>query len=105
MTVRARVRRSANSSSYADHGDSEHRTANSCNNPPPILLKRVMNSHRQNTRPHRVAEPEYLEIELDAASMKQVEGLAAEASLTPFNMCVTLLREEIAARRGSASRE
>ncbi|MDB6020246.1 MAG: hypothetical protein JWQ04_103 [Pedosphaera sp.] len=68
------------------------------NNSRPILLKDVMDSQPQNIRPLHAPEQEYLEIELDAAAMEQVEALATEANLTPFGICVTLLREGMAAR-------
>ena len=35
----------------------------------------------------------YLEFDLDAETLALVEELAAEERVTPFEMCVTLLRE------------
>ena len=40
-------------------------------------------------------EAEYLEIELDAETMAEVEALAREANVTPFDMGLILLREAI----------
>ena len=38
---------------------------------------------------------EYLEIELDEETLAEVEALAESSNVTPFEMCVTLLQEEL----------
>ena len=38
---------------------------------------------------------EYLEIELDAETREEVEALAEESNVKPFEMCVILLQEEL----------
>ncbi len=40
---------------------------------------------------------EYLEFNLDDAVLREVETLARAAGATPFEMCVTLLREAVLA--------
>lgn len=45
---------------------------------------------------------EYLEIELDASTSRQVERLARRCRCAPFGMCVRLLREAIALRQKSS---
>ncbi len=40
---------------------------------------------------------EYLEIELDPETLREVEELARESNCTPFEMCVILLRERLSA--------
>jgi hypothetical protein len=45
----------------------------------------------------KTAERQYLDIHLDAETMAEVERLAAEEGVTPFEMCVILLRESLAA--------
>ena len=49
---------------------------------------------------HRIkndCKKEYLELDLDDAVLREVETLAREAGATPFEMCVTLLRESLLA--------
>lgn len=38
---------------------------------------------------------EYLEIELDEEILAEVENLAKESKVTPFEICVTLLKDEL----------
>ena len=38
---------------------------------------------------------EYIEFELDADMLREVEALAREANCTPFEICVQLLKEKM----------
>ena len=42
------------------------------------------------------ADREYLEFDLEPETMATVEQMAAEAGISPFEMCVILLRERLA---------
>jgi hypothetical protein len=53
-----------------------------------------MNRIANSTLPsHR--DQSYLEFDLDAETLALVEELAAEERVTPFEMCVSLLREHL----------
>jgi hypothetical protein len=45
---------------------------------------------------NRLGNAEYLEFELDAETLADVEALASESNMTPFDMGLILLREAIA---------
>ncbi len=47
----------------------------------------------------------FLEFDLDEETMTVVEELAAAEKVTPFEMCVTLLREAVAGVGGGKSKE
>jgi hypothetical protein len=65
------------------------------------LRKREESRGRRGVpRARHGAELEYVEFELDAETLRQVEELAREADCTAFEMCVTLLRERLAASGG-----
>ena len=44
---------------------------------------------------NRVKGMEYIEFELDSDTLAEVEALAEESRLTPFEMSLTLLKETI----------
>ena len=46
--------------------------------------------------PNGGASGGYIEFELDPDTMREIEELARESNCTPFEMCVTLLREWLA---------
>jgi len=45
----------------------------------------------------QIKKQEYLEIELDAETMAEVESLAKDSNVTPFDMGLILLQEAISA--------
>jgi hypothetical protein len=49
----------------------------------------------QANGPNRRADKEYVEFQLDPATLLEVEALASKTGCTPFQMSVTLLREEL----------
>jgi len=53
---------------------------------------RMSNRNRIDLSPSR-RDRRYLEFDLDAETMALVEEMAAEDQVTPFEMCVQLLRE------------
>lgn len=43
-------------------------------------------------------DQQYMNIDVDAETMAAVKTLAAEANVTPFEMCVILMQESMASR-------
>jgi hypothetical protein len=57
------------------------------------------------TIPAVPAEGELLNIELDSETFAEVERLAKDSNVSPFDMCVTLLRERLVSSAVQSLRE